>query len=137
MTDDAELIARLLGAAQTDTNRQLLNDAAYALEQRTRTITALETELSGCINEKRQWVDEHHAWRVRAQAAETALTAADQRARTAEATTWEQAAEFVASRTTHPFGDQYTWLKSKCCDEFTRRAHAASEEQTHAPDTQG
>jgi uncharacterized protein with von Willebrand factor type A (vWA) domain len=132
MTDDAELIARLLGAAQTDTNRQLLNDAAYALEQRTRTITALEGQLAELS--KRDKIatfllsnpkDIEIAERLAA--ANAVITAADQRARTAEATTWEQAAEYIVEISEDRL----------IADAFRRRAHAAREEQTHAPNTQG
>jgi hypothetical protein len=135
MTDDAELIARLkreYDAAAPEDCALIAHEAIAALEQRTRTITALEGQLAELS--KRDKIatfllsnpkDIEIAERLAA--ANAVITAADQRARTAEATTWEQAAEYIVEISEDRL----------IADAFRRRAHAAREEQTHAPNTQG
>jgi hypothetical protein len=154
MTDDAELIARLRALDLWPHSREAATvlDAADALEQRTRTITALEGQLAeerkmteAVIHVKNDWemallgvwgvmhIEPPCGYEGTPEAVKAALTAADQRARTAEATTWEQAADACADVLADPgdipkYGSAgYAVGIGALESSFRRRAHAARE----------
>jgi len=109
MTDYGALIAELREHAKWS-DMPICGTAADALEQLTRTVAAAELRIDNLC-----------------QAHEAQLAAAEQRLRTVEAETWEQAAKMVAGDWR---SDQDRQRLETIADKLRRRAQAARED-TH------